>query len=99
MQKSGGGGGGGGLMAWNVFKFCTALRALGSIMMVLVIGIIGVTYYVVVIADYGPAVFHGGLDAFTSFIVLLLFHYLSGISFQNPYEDFYCYFTYFMLQR
>ncbi|XP_050227500.1 probable protein S-acyltransferase 14 [Mercurialis annua] len=74
MQKSGGGGGG--VMAWNVFKFCTALRALGSIMMVLVIGIIGVTYFVVVIDDYGPALFHGGLDSFTSFVVLLLFHFL-----------------------
>ncbi|KAG8659380.1 probable protein S-acyltransferase 14 isoform X1 [Manihot esculenta] len=71
MQKSGGG-----VMAWNVFRFCTALRALGSIMIVLVIGIIGLTYYVVVIADYGPALFHGGLDSLVSFVVLLLFHSL-----------------------
>lgn len=63
-------------MAWNVFRFCTALRALGSIMIVLVIGIIGLTYYVVVIADYGPALFHGGLDSLVSFVVLLLFHSL-----------------------
>ncbi|KAH8513568.1 hypothetical protein H0E87_006729 [Populus deltoides] len=63
-------------MAWNVFKFCTALRALGSIMIVLVLGIIGVTYYVIVVANYGPALFHGGLDSFVAFFVLVLFHSL-----------------------
>ncbi|KAB5573678.1 hypothetical protein DKX38_000872 [Salix brachista] len=63
-------------MAWNVFKFCTALRALGSIMIVLVLGIIGVTYYVIVVAKYGPALFYGGLDSFDAFLVLLLFHSL-----------------------
>ncbi|KAL9406324.1 hypothetical protein Peur_003296 [Populus x canadensis] len=61
-------------MAWNVFKFCTALRALGSIMIVLVLGIIGVTYYVIVVANYGPALFHGGLDSFVALLVLVLFH-------------------------
>lgn len=71
MQKSGKS-----VMAWNVFKFCTALRALGSIMIVLVLGIIGVTYYVVVVANYGPALFHGGLDSFIAFLVLVLFHSL-----------------------
>ncbi|KAH8521784.1 hypothetical protein H0E87_002725 [Populus deltoides] len=63
-------------MAWNVFKFCTALRALGSIMIVLVLGIIGVTYYVIVVANYGPALFHGGLDSFVALLVLVLFHSL-----------------------
>ncbi|KAL9350100.1 hypothetical protein Peur_057355 [Populus x canadensis] len=71
MQKSGKS-----VMAWNVFKFCTALRALGSIMIVLVLGIIGVTYYVIVVANYGPALFHGGLDSFVAFFVLVLFHSL-----------------------
>ncbi|KAG6788434.1 hypothetical protein POTOM_004501 [Populus tomentosa] len=65
-------------MAWNVFKFCTALRALGSIMIVLVLGIIGVTYYVIVVANYGPALFHGGLDSFGALLVLVLFHSLAG---------------------
>jgi palmitoyltransferase len=71
MQKSGKS-----VMAWNVFKFCTALRALGSIMIVLVLGIIGVTYYVIVVANYGPALFHDGLDSFVAFLVLVLFHSL-----------------------
>ncbi|XP_015896551.3 probable protein S-acyltransferase 14 isoform X2 [Ziziphus jujuba] len=63
-------------MAWNVFKFCTALRALGSIMIVFVLGIICLTYYAVVLADFGPALFLGGLDSLTAFAVLLLFHFL-----------------------
>jgi hypothetical protein len=69
------------VMAWNVFKFCTALRALGSIMIVLVLGIIGVTYYVIVVANYGPALFHGGLDSFVALLVLVLFHSLVSYSF------------------
>lgn len=63
-------------MAWNVFKFCTALRALGSIMILFVLSMVGLTYYVVVIANYGPALFHGGVDFFVAFPSLLLFHFL-----------------------
>lgn len=64
------------MMAWNVFKFCTALRALGSIMVVLILGIIGVTYYVIAVTKYGPALFYGGLDSFVALLVLVLFHSL-----------------------
>ncbi|XP_022738445.1 probable protein S-acyltransferase 14 [Durio zibethinus] len=63
-------------MAWNVFKFCTALRALGSIMIVFVLGIIGVTYYAVVVAHYGPSLFLGGFDMLSAILVLFLFHFL-----------------------
>ncbi|XP_010448848.1 PREDICTED: probable protein S-acyltransferase 13 [Camelina sativa] len=63
-------------MAWNVFKFCTALRALGSIMIVVVIGIIGFTYYAVVVANYGPALLTGGFDSLVALLVLALFHFL-----------------------
>ncbi|KAJ4827946.1 putative protein S-acyltransferase 13 [Turnera subulata] len=76
MQKPGGGGGGGSIMAWNVFRFCTGLRALGSIMIVFVLGMVGLTYYVVVIANYGPALFHGGVESLSAFFALLLFHFL-----------------------
>ncbi|KAE8721279.1 putative protein S-acyltransferase 14 [Hibiscus syriacus] len=58
----------GATMAWNVFKFCTALRGLGSIMILLVLGIVGVTYYSVVLTNYGPALFDGGFH----FSLLLL---------------------------
>ncbi|KAG2239727.1 hypothetical protein Bca52824_091424 [Brassica carinata] len=63
-------------MAWNVFKFCTALRALGSIMILFVIGIIGFTYYALVVVNYGPSLLHGGVDSFIALLVLALFHFL-----------------------
>lgn len=69
----------GAAMAWNVFKFCTALRGLGSIMILLVIGIVGVTYYAVVFTNYGPALYVGGIHFLISFVVLLLFHCLVSL--------------------
>ncbi|XP_043718283.1 probable protein S-acyltransferase 14 [Telopea speciosissima] len=69
----------GAVMAWNVFKFCTALRGLGSIMILLVLGIVGVTYYAVVLTNYGPALYDGGLASANAFAVLLLFHGLLGM--------------------
>ncbi|RZC73268.1 hypothetical protein C5167_048750 [Papaver somniferum] len=64
-------------MAWNVFKFCTVLRSLGSIMILLVLGVIGVTYYSLVLNNYGPLLFNGsGFDSFAAFAVLLIFHCL-----------------------
>ncbi|CAI0385485.1 unnamed protein product [Linum tenue] len=66
----------GAAMAWNVFKFCTALRGLGSIMILLVLGVVGVTYYAVVLTNYGPALYDGGLDSLIALFVLILFHCL-----------------------
>ncbi|KAG4169756.1 hypothetical protein ERO13_A12G101800v2 [Gossypium hirsutum] len=63
-------------MAWNVFKFCTVLRGLGSIMILLVLGVVGVAYYAVVFTNYGPALFDGGLHSFIAVVVLILFHFL-----------------------
>lgn len=63
-------------MAWNVFKFCTALRGLGSVMILLVLGIVGVTYYALVLTNYGPALQNGGLDSLTALGILVLFHFL-----------------------
>uniref|UniRef100_A0A9I9CNI2 Palmitoyltransferase n=1 Tax=Cucumis melo TaxID=3656 RepID=A0A9I9CNI2_CUCME len=63
-------------MAWNVFKFCTALRGLGSIMILLVLGVVGVTYYAVVLTNYGPALYDGGLDSLIALAVLISFHCL-----------------------
>ncbi|OMP00587.1 Zinc finger, DHHC-type, palmitoyltransferase [Corchorus olitorius] len=63
-------------MAWNVFKFCTALRGLGSIMILLVMGVVGVTFYSVVLTNYGPALYDGGLDFLIAVVVLILFHCL-----------------------
>ncbi|OVA07666.1 zinc finger protein [Macleaya cordata] len=63
-------------MAWNVFKFCTVLRSLGSVMILLVLGVIGVTYYAVVLTNYFPLLYDGGLESVAAFAVLLLFHCL-----------------------
>ncbi|GFY92459.1 DHHC-type zinc finger family protein [Actinidia rufa] len=64
------------VMAWNVFRFCTALRGLGSIMILLVLGVVGLTYYAVVVSNYGPALYDGGLTSLTAIAVLILFHIL-----------------------
>ncbi|KAI9399775.1 hypothetical protein POPTR_002G147300v4 [Populus trichocarpa] len=64
------------VMAWNVFKFCTALRGLGSIMILLVLGVVVVTYYAVVLNNYGPALYDGDIDSLVSLAVLITFHSL-----------------------
>ncbi|XP_062218974.1 probable protein S-acyltransferase 14 [Phragmites australis] len=68
----------GAAMAWNVFRFCTALRGLGSVMILLVLALVGVTYYALVICNYGPMLLAaaGALDALSTLAVLLLFHFL-----------------------
>ncbi|KAK4746424.1 hypothetical protein SAY87_012736 [Trapa incisa] len=66
--------GSGAVMAWNVFRFCTALRGLGSIMILLVLGVVGVTYCAVVLTNYGPVLSAGGFDSFVALFVLVLFH-------------------------
>uniref|UniRef100_A0A0D6R0X1 S-acyltransferase n=1 Tax=Araucaria cunninghamii TaxID=56994 RepID=A0A0D6R0X1_ARACU len=63
-------------MAWNVFKYCTALRGLGSFMVILVLGIVGATYYAVVIVNYGPAIQNGGFETAKALFVLFCFHFL-----------------------
>lgn len=68
-------------MAWNVFKFCTVLRGLGSIMILLVLGVVGVSYYAVVLTNYGPALYDGWPDSVIAMAVLILFHFL--VSFQS----------------
>ncbi|KMZ63046.1 putative Palmitoyltransferase [Zostera marina] len=63
------------IMAWNVFRFCTALRGLGSIMIFLVLAVVGVSYYAVVVSNYGPLLFSGELgNFFIASAVLILFH-------------------------
>ncbi|XP_061348251.1 probable protein S-acyltransferase 14 isoform X2 [Gastrolobium bilobum] len=64
------------MMALNVFRLCTRLRILGSVMMVIVLSLVGFTYHVLVLANYGPGLFHGGIRSLTALSVLLLFHAL-----------------------
>lgn len=62
-------------MAWNVFKFCTGLRVVGSIMILVVLAVVSVSYYAVVVSNYGLEILKGGSTAIP-FVVLLLFHVL-----------------------
>lgn len=63
-------------MAWNVFQFCAALRGLGSVMILLVLSVVGFTYYAVVITNYLPTLLAGGVNSYSSFPILLIFHVL-----------------------
>eukprot|EP00850_Spirogloea_muscicola_P000698 SM000002S05778 [mRNA] locus=s2:2166485:2168881:+ [translate_table: standard] len=92
MYAPGGGGGGGrssswgpllaallrprAAMAWNVFRFCTGLRVIGSVMILVVLGIVGVSYYALVLCNYGPKLVEGGRTSAVAAVVLLLFHSL-----------------------
>ncbi|CAL0312936.1 unnamed protein product [Lupinus luteus] len=66
----------GSVMSWNVFKFCAGFRFLGSIMILFVLSIVAFSYYALVVANYGPALFIGGIHSLTAFSLLLLFHFL-----------------------
>ena len=63
-------------MAWNVFKFCTGLKVVGSVMILVVLAVVGVSYYAVVISNYAPEVVKGGSGAVIALLVLILFHAL-----------------------
>ena len=62
-------------MAWNVFKWCKGLKALGSLMIVAVLAIVAVTYYSIVILIYGPQ-FVRGHALLAAIPILLCFHAL-----------------------
>ncbi|CAM6094126.1 unnamed protein product [Calypogeia fissa] len=63
-------------MAWNVFQFCTGLRVVGSIMILVVLAVVAVSYYAVVVSNYGLEVLKGGSHTVIALVVLLLFHVL-----------------------
>ncbi|XP_047341927.1 probable protein S-acyltransferase 14 isoform X2 [Impatiens glandulifera] len=67
------------VMAWNIFRFCTALRGLGSIMILLVLAVVGVTYYAVVLTNYAPVLYDatgGFTSSLIALVILILFHIL-----------------------
>ncbi|MCO5549170.1 hypothetical protein L7F22_002637 [Adiantum nelumboides] len=63
-------------MAWNVFKWCKGLKVVGSLMIFAVLAIIGVTYYSVVILNYGPQLLKGGANLAVALPILICFHVL-----------------------
>ncbi|KDP28430.1 hypothetical protein JCGZ_14201 [Jatropha curcas] len=60
----------------NVFKFCSGLKVLGYLMILLVAGIIAVSYYAVVIVTWGPQLLRGGAHSVLAFFMVVLFHVL-----------------------
>ncbi|KAK8636197.1 hypothetical protein V6N13_004903 [Hibiscus sabdariffa] len=63
-------------MEINLFKFCSGLRVLGYVMILLVAAIIGVSYYAVVLLTCGPDLLRGGYHSFLSFTIVIIFHVL-----------------------
>ena len=61
----------------NVFQFCQFLKLLGKIMIILVLLIVGLTYYAVIIATAVPGLYEGGAGTATwSLFVFITFHFL-----------------------
>lgn len=63
-------------MAWNVFRLCTGLRVLGSVMIIVVLAVVAVSYYAVVVSTYLPQLLRGGSDTGIALLVLIAFHVL-----------------------
>lgn len=61
--------------AWlDVFAYCKFLKLLGHIMVLLVLGIVGFTWYAVVPATYGPMMISGSAGSkFGSSLLVLMF--------------------------
>lgn len=66
---------------WNIFasKACQFLRALGSVMVLIVLGLIGLTYYTTVVIVYGPLVGDDTPDGHFAMGVLIVYHFLVRI--------------------
>jgi hypothetical protein len=65
----------------NVFVFCKFLKLLGNIMVLLVLGIVGFTWYAVVPGYYGPLMLVGPAGrAFGSTLLVVTFSILVSVS-------------------
>ena len=64
----------------NVFQFCQFLKLLGKIMILLVLLIVGLTYYSVIIATAIPGLYegHAGTKAWNLFVIVS-FHFLVSL--------------------
>ncbi|XP_076957424.1 putative protein S-acyltransferase 12 [Bidens hawaiensis] len=63
-------------MDLNLFKLCSGLKFLGYFMILLVSGIIAVSYYAVVVVTWAPQVTHGGGTTLLAVVVIVVFHVL-----------------------
>ncbi|XP_021675267.2 probable protein S-acyltransferase 12 isoform X1 [Hevea brasiliensis] len=63
----------------NVFKLCSGLKVLGYLMILLVAGIITVSYYAVVVITWGPQLLRGGVHSLSAILMVIVFHILLGL--------------------
>ncbi|XP_075488501.1 LOW QUALITY PROTEIN: putative protein S-acyltransferase 12 [Primulina tabacum] len=63
-------------MDLNLFRMCSPLKSLGYFMIIVVFGIIGVSYDAVVVLTLGPHLLDGGAMTLLSVVLLALFHVL-----------------------
>lgn len=59
------------------------LKVVGSLMILVVLGVVGVSYYAVVAASYGPELLDGGGKAAGALLVILAFHVLVSLCFPS----------------
>lgn len=65
-------------LTWlNVFVYCKFLKVIGHIMVLLVLSIVGFTWYAVVPSTYGPMMISGSPGSkFGSSVLVLIFSWL-----------------------
>ncbi|KAI9181296.1 hypothetical protein LWI28_013519 [Acer negundo] len=65
----------------NLFKFCSGLRVLGYLMVLLVAAIIAVSYYAVVVVTCGSQLLRGGggHHSFFAILLIIVFHVLLAL--------------------
>jgi hypothetical protein len=69
-------------LTWlNVFVYCKFLKVIGHVMVLMVLGIVGFTWYAVVPATYGPMMVSGSAGArFGSSVLVLVFSWLVRVT-------------------
>lgn len=63
-------------MDLNPFRLCSGLKFLGYFMILLVLGLIAISYHAVIVLTWGPHLLDGGFKSFLSFLIVALFHVL-----------------------
>ncbi|GER48706.1 DHHC-type zinc finger family protein [Striga asiatica] len=63
-------------MDLNPFRLCSGLRFLGYLMVLVVVGLVAVSYDAVIVLTCGPHLLDGGFRSFFYFLIVALFHVL-----------------------
>ncbi|XP_042384607.1 probable protein S-acyltransferase 12 [Zingiber officinale] len=63
----------------NPFRLCSALRVLGSFMVLLFLAIVALSYYAVVVVAWGPRLFHSFPLPLLASAIIVIFHLLLAL--------------------